>query len=854
MLRIASLLALIIVFCLCGGLFAQPSQLSKPEIQEVFNNRVTVLDSSAVGNWYVRFSPPEEFLFSEFRSQDWNQAQVPGGLAGIPGYNEKTREMLYAKRFYLKELPQHSMSLRLGRIDDRDRVYLNGQKIGETGKWDAIKPQGYDRIRLYEIPAGLLRQGENRILVQVQGYFHGESGMAQGRMEIGPTVDLLTELRDDIYREILVLAIYFTAGSYFLFLFLRRRQNRENLLFALFIYGMVLRQLIRTELRFETDLEFFTIKRIEFCLTYSLFPVFFYFVRSFFRPDRTTYVRFLDYAGMLLSVASLGLVMHVLFFDEVRTWWWAQKTIGQPIWGLFILGSVLIQFRAAFSGNRDGIFMLAGTFFVVLGVLVDIGVSRGILHIPHLFAFFFSAFIMSLALILANRFVRLYRTVEDLNKNLERKVDQRTRELNETLNQVQSLKEKQDGDYFLTSLLMNPLGGNWASGDTVTFDSVVRQKKTFRFRKWDSEIGGDLVAIYDLFLQGIKYTVFMNADAMGKSMQGAGGAIVAGTVFKSMVTRLQVLEDEGQKSPEQWLHQCFQELQSVFLGFDGHMLVSAVIGLVDENGLLYYTNAEHPVSVLYRAGKASPLEDKDYATRKLGVHMVGVSFRVLVHRLRPGDTVIIGSDGRDDLLLGQTREGNRVINEDETLFLRSVERADGNLVRLCEELESRGELTDDLSLISLRYDADTSTVQEDRLPQDIVDLINTDPAEAHKRLLAIGYPGPAKERTLARLAARLKRHLEAEQRWKEYVKTYPEDSSAFFSLALICRLNGNLQEAIEYGERCRLRLPEHARNLANLADAYRLMGRTDRARELVHQALSVQSDLQPARQLLQILG
>lgn len=64
---------------------------------------------------------------------------------------------------------------------------------------------------------------------------------------------------------------------------------------------------------------------------------------------------------------------------------------------------------------------------------------------------------LGIAVVLANRFLRVHKQVEELNANLERKVVQRTNELQETLTRVQELKIQQDGDYFLTSLLLDPL-------------------------------------------------------------------------------------------------------------------------------------------------------------------------------------------------------------------------------------------------------------------------------------------------------------------------------------------------------------------------------------------------------------
>ncbi|WP_425593250.1 sensor histidine kinase, partial [Leptospira yasudae] len=54
-------------------------------------------------------------------------------------------------------------------------------------------------------------------------------------------------------------------------------------------------------------------------------------------------------------------------------------------------------------------------------------------------------------------FVNMKKELLDHQLFLERKVEEKTQELQETLNEVQALKEKQDGDYYLTSLLIQPL-------------------------------------------------------------------------------------------------------------------------------------------------------------------------------------------------------------------------------------------------------------------------------------------------------------------------------------------------------------------------------------------------------------
>lgn len=79
--------------------------------------------------------------------------------------------------------------------------------------------------------------------------------------------------------------------------------------------------------------------------------------------------------------------------------------------------------------------------------------------------------------ILANRFLKVHNQVEELNLNLDRKVKERTSRLQDTLNQIRELKIHQDGDYFLTSLILDPLNRYNVRNDFIAVEGFSRQKK-----------------------------------------------------------------------------------------------------------------------------------------------------------------------------------------------------------------------------------------------------------------------------------------------------------------------------------------------------------------------------------------
>lgn len=317
--------------------------------------------------------------------------------------------------------------------------------------------------------------------------------------------------------------------------------------------------------------------------------------------------------------------------------------------------------------------------------------------------------------ILTENFNNMVKEIKHYTEHLEELVKQRTLELENSLKQVQELKLKQDGDYFLTSQLLKPLNVNEVKDDgLVKVEMKIDYYKKFQFRHWNSEIGGDFCYAHKITLRGKDYIFCANADAMGKSIQGAGGALVFGSVLEAIVERTLYEDSVKQQFPEVWLKNSFIELHKVFESFDGTMLVSCILLLLDEReGCVYHINAEHPNLVLMSGdGDNVKFIVPRKAYMKLGVSKEGL-IEIDVLKLKEGDKLFLGSDGKDDLVLGQ-KDGVRIINEEETLFLDIVKESNGDLEMIYQNLKERAELMDDLSLISIEYRGDKEYLMQSR--------------------------------------------------------------------------------------------------------------------------------------------
>ncbi|MCW7460827.1 SpoIIE family protein phosphatase [Leptospira limi] len=466
------------------------------------------------------------------------------------------------------------------------------------------------------------------------------------------------------------------------------------------------------------------------------------------------------------------------------------------------------------------------------------------------------------------------RELQDYAENLEEKVKERTKELQEKMDEIHRLKVQQDGDYFLTSLLAKPLFFNANKSENIRCDFFVHQKKTFEFRNKTGDLGGDICITGNLKLgkpdDFRRYTMVMNGDAMGKSMQGAGGSLVMGVVMNSIMARSAGNKRILNRTPEEWLTDVYEEVNAVFKSFSGTMVISATVMLIDEEtGKVWYFNAEHPYSILYRDGKASFIES-ELKLRKLGLDSE-YAFEVQSFQLLPGDQLILGSDGRDDIDLTPD-EDVRTINEDETMVLRFVEEADGDIYEVERLVKNSGDITDDISMLSVVFKSEKSPIhhtspKDEIANQPIDDFFDTPGDDWDEALTTVGafeegkalYQNGEIERAitvmkkafladpynqklnkfLGLVSYKGKEYDIAAKVLTEFLKENEGSGEYWYYLAMSEKKLGNYERALKAAQEALKYDPENFQNLINLADVSRLLGNVDRALTYVTRAQSI---------------
>ena len=160
------------------------------------------------GMW--KFKTGDEMVWkdSDFDDSDWNELFVPG-IWQFQGYQGYEGFAWYRNEFELSDdWKNENMILLLGKVDDLDETYINGQLVGKTGTMpenlESFENNNWDwqQQRAYYIPKNLLNyNGKNTIAVRVfDGMTYG--GIYEGPVGIITRKQYLEYKNDQKYQNV----------------------------------------------------------------------------------------------------------------------------------------------------------------------------------------------------------------------------------------------------------------------------------------------------------------------------------------------------------------------------------------------------------------------------------------------------------------------------------------------------------------------------------------------------------------------------------------------------------------------------------------------------------------------------
>jgi sigma-B regulation protein RsbU (phosphoserine phosphatase) len=388
----------------------------------------------------------------------------------------------------------------LNRVQEADKVYLNGQLVGETGDFEPYgrySPNWFFK-RLYFLPDSLLKRGETNVL-EIKIFYKNQTyqgGLFRSAPELGSLNALGGNILFEDGRDAGIMMLFFGIGIYQIFSILFRKETKANFyLFCASLCFVFWRLPLLNITHSYSGLAFIPLLKI-FFIFQTIFPltIFFFSYALFKDPIR------LKETILILLVLTFAFI-H-LFDIEISTrilllrLWEASL----PVLVFFVLRGV---YRAFSTYRREA--MILGTGFLILctagiiDIIIDISTGKNV----YLSQYGFLLLMMLSATTISFRNAKIESDLAILTKELEERVHRRTEEL----------KKKNYGlqqDLFFASQLQGhllPKGSPSIKGLTLRSTYLPME-----------QVGGDF---YDWVEVNEHQLIFLIADVAGHGVPAA---------------------------------------------------------------------------------------------------------------------------------------------------------------------------------------------------------------------------------------------------------------------------------------------------------------------------------------------
>ncbi|MBX7183687.1 MAG: response regulator [Vicinamibacteria bacterium] len=353
-----------------------------------------------------------------FDDRSWSEINAPGAWS-LQGRAE-IDEAWYRRTVTLPgELVGADLGLRVGEVWTSYTVFANGERL------TSLQGRGegeYDRRAIYRLKV----TGPSLTLafhvVRRQPNVTSEGGITAAPLEIGPLTEMVRkDTLEDVPRLVMG-AVFVLIGITHILIYRRRRGLDEYIWFGAGAMIMGGYTLLRTQYRFVLPFSFTAMKEMEYFLLFQLPVIFVVFTRRFVEQGISRVLKI--YLG---AQAVLGLFVALTPGLEYNV-----KSLN--LWYLFItpgialIGTTLVRAHRAGRSETRPIFI--GVLMAVLSFVVDILISARVISWPAFISPFGFAWLMvSISKALADRFSNVYQNAEALRAEFERRVEERTIEL-----------------------------------------------------------------------------------------------------------------------------------------------------------------------------------------------------------------------------------------------------------------------------------------------------------------------------------------------------------------------------------------------------------------------------------------
>lgn len=358
---------------------------------------------------------------------DWSKFKVNGINVQSHGYGTYAFKVVIPKEYDGK------LGLEISEVGSAYKLFIENDFLGEVGRLSKIPEQATPLFRneIYKIP----RYNKDTVLIRLQvSNYHTKNGGIWHAPSLGEYNSLLKAKNEEINIDFFLLGSLIIISLYHLSLFSYRVKDKSTLYFSLFCIIIAIRTVALSKLNLSDywgGYGWEWREKLSY-LTFSLGLLsFIIYMRDIFPKDYNKLI-------FKIKILVVGLFTLFVLFTPSKIF-----SHGLSFFQIFTLLSVLygivVIIKALLKKRESAKLFLTGFIVLAAGVINDILYANSIVNTGFSISFAMFFFIFLQALILSIRFSKSFKRVEslstelnDINKNLERKVNERTKILQET--------------------------------------------------------------------------------------------------------------------------------------------------------------------------------------------------------------------------------------------------------------------------------------------------------------------------------------------------------------------------------------------------------------------------------------
>jgi len=380
------------------------------------------------GQWRVMQGDNPDFKKTDYDDGAWQTLEVPSNVQET--FPNSGGFIWYRKWVYIsQDKPLYTMGIRLGKIATTDQAFVNGHMIGSSGQADSNSLDN-KKIRVYQIPNGFLNFGEyNLITIRVGQVYNDTSGIYSEEVSIGDYSTLVNQLIQTEAISLVFIGSLLIVGFMALLRFIKKPGAKEYLFFAIGIFSLAIYTFYISQWRYLLGVESICDVRLFYAAYFSMVPAFLRFTYEYLEDEAGSKVdSIFNYftQGLILYGAFLNVLL--LIYKDKYFWQYLEKMTNDYI--SLVAGFIVISYLLykSATGDKDNrIITFASALAFILGILELAAWNLNLSSNMSMWGLIL--FLLVITMVLANRFFRLRKEVEQYSTGLDNMVHKGTKKI-----------------------------------------------------------------------------------------------------------------------------------------------------------------------------------------------------------------------------------------------------------------------------------------------------------------------------------------------------------------------------------------------------------------------------------------